>query len=410
MNRKLDLAAKWFRTFKRESPYDYVGKMTPKMWILVFQIYSGGNLHLWELKSTELASIRYDPKNSRFVDSIKSNDLLADFRKSGLQVAEMGLEFHETLICSLGYEGKLSQLFNFIESVWGVDETGKIISDDVKLKPNDSRYPTMNTVISIFSSIAYNGHFFDAMKFVSEFQKSYEITGSNALDKRFFDSIFSWCDMSTKFEEDRALSYFLRQTNVKTNGTPTLNEISNDVNFDYEGFLEFVKKLKQERNQAFQQLWDIYQTDEIDFNHSIYSTYLNYLKEGIADNLEQKYYDYLSALLRQYQAYHTTSQSFNRRANLGFEPVNEKHQSVYILYQAAMKELIDIKGKSLYIGQCQPLIDEWSLDTAMKQQLSDWFKHEKLNQFKRLREKKRQEFMMTLKKEDDEDDSLLSLM
>ncbi|RLV94942.1 hypothetical protein JA1_001400 [Spathaspora sp. JA1] len=385
--------------------------MTPKMWELAFQIYCGGNLHLWELKSTELASFNYSPKRSKFVSHVDSNELLTDFRKSGLKVAEMGLEFHETMICSLGYEGKLSQLYSFISSIWGVDETGKLISNEVKLKLNDSKYPTMNTIIALFSSIAYNGHFFDAMKFVSEFQKSYEVIGTNALDKSFFDKIFTWCDLSTKFEQDRALSYFLRQTKVKTSGkSTTLSEISNDVNFDYEGYLEFIKKLKQERNLAFQQLWEIYQQDEIEFNNHIYSIYFKYLKEGIVDNIETKYYDYLSALLKQYHLYHTTPESFNKRTNVEFEPLNEKHQSVYILYQAALKELIEIKGREMYIDQCQPLIDEWAIDNEMNKQLTSWFQNEKLEQFKRLREKKRQEFMINLNKEEDEEDSLLNLM
>ena len=124
-------------------------------------------------------------------------------------------------------------------------------------------------------------------------------------NKNFWERVFHWANISTSFTEENALKYFLKQSNYIGEGVEslTLQELTNDVDFDYEGYLQFLNKLKVERCDIFNQIWQIIHQEEENFGFSnyIYKLYLNFLKEHIIPTeveTEQKYYDYLSILLK----------------------------------------------------------------------------------------------------------------
>lgn len=102
-----------------------------------------------------------------------------------------------------------------------------------------------------------------------------------------------------------------------------LKDAQNDASFDYEGYLQFIESLKSERVKTFDQLWRIVQNEEelLPFSNTIYKTYLDVLKEEL---VEQKLFEYLSCLLKEYMRYNIRPDSFTKRSELGFYPTNEK--------------------------------------------------------------------------------------
>jgi len=167
---------------------------------------------------------------------------------------------------------------------------------------------------------------------------------------------------------------------------------------------QFIKSLKSERVQTFDQLWRIVQNEEqLPFSNIIYKTYLDVLKE---QSVEQKLFDYLSSLLKEYKRHYIGPNSFTSRSGLGFYPTNGKSKSIRVLYKEALKALVEIKGTTTYLAQINPLIEKWSLDESMKKELKTWAES-KMPIYRKDLEAKREEFMNNLAQDDE---SLLELM
>ena len=173
-----------------------------------------------------------------------------------------------------------------------------------------------------------------------------------------------------------------------------------------------MEKLKTERRNVFGQIWKIVDNEnEIAYSNYIYKTYLNYLKEEIEENVEQSYFNYLSSLLKQYHFYYTDLASFTRKSELGFTPTPKYDEFIRVLYNEAIRALIDYKGMNLLIGQIEPLIEKWSIDEEMKQELHEWVNEERMIIYKENLETKRAEYMNNLMEQDsEEDDKFLSLL
>ncbi|EMG45451.1 hypothetical protein G210_4372 [Candida maltosa Xu316] len=405
---KLDLASRWFKFFRQYhgGKDEFKKYMTPKLWTLAFKIEANGENRTWTLKGTDLSNYNVNPNKGCKSYKQHSNFHISDIQDDSI-FSDLDLNFHSSLIQHFGHSGKIDNIQKYIEFIWGVDKSGKLVG--TKLDVNDRLYPTMGFLTELFASLSYHGEFFQAIKYINDFQSVYDGVKSTPYEsKRFWERVFNQAHISTMFVEYNAFKYFLKQSNY-SNHHVTLETAQNDANFDYEGFLQFLEKLKVERRDVFKQIWTIVQNEDIRFSSYICKTYLDYLKEGIAEDLQASYYDYLSALLKQYHFYSIDPRSFTNTPNMGFTPTNKVRESIKVLYSEALRELIDLKGNSLYIGQIQPLIDEWSLDEEMKQDLESWVSEDRMKSYRENLELKREEFMDALK-QDKEDDSLLDLL
>lgn len=416
-NFKVDLASRWFKLFRKYQGGDelYKLKMTPELWKLVFRMEAGGDNKLWIIKPTELSNISYNPMYRRGYIGQHVNFSIQDIQDSSVW-SDLDLEFHGCIVQHFGYNGKIDILKKYVETIWGINSKGQL--SGTKLSKFDRLYPDLKFLSSLFVSLAYNGEFYYAIKYVNNFQKIYdEMDNTQLANKNFWERVFHWANISTSFTEENALKYFLKQSNYIGEGVEslTLQELTNDVDFDYEGYLQFLNKLKVERCDIFNQIWQIIHQEEENFGFSnyIYKLYLNFLKEHIIPTeveTEQKYYDYLSILLKKYQLYHVDAKSFTKRGNLGFFPTNDIDKSIRVLYTDALRALIDYKGEQLKIGHIEPLINEWSLDNEMRLELEDWVANDRIKYYKEKLETRREQFMNNLRSDDNDNDSLLDLM
>ncbi|KAK6205576.1 mitochondrial ATPase expression-domain-containing protein [Scheffersomyces amazonensis] len=422
-NLKFDLVNKWFERFETEFPKNYQELMTYKMWIYKFYVQSYGSPRGWPLKPTDISSRHYDPKFSNVKHTESYKKIFSDFLKATHQSPTkfiLNNELAETLIYSIGYSGNLDEMFQFIVTYYGIDPDGKLDPSFQIYKKDDIQFPNLSIVKAIMVSLSYNKEFFKGMKYVSAFEDIYGIKLSGFESRPFWEQAFKWCDYSTEFEEKRSLAYFLNQTSKESNKNKinkrekSLTEVQQDVNFDYEGFLVFLSNLKNERINTFNELWKLYQqVGGGYFSKRLYKVYLDYLKQELVEDkekIESQYYEYLKILLKHYEQYELSYNTFNSRDYLKFGTSKRIDEFVYILYEEAMKSLIDYKWKSTYAGQCIPLINKWSIDEDMKENLTKFWEQERLPQYRKMIEKKRQEFMISLRSEEKDDESLLDLL
>ncbi|KAI5961583.1 uncharacterized protein KGF55_003900 [Candida pseudojiufengensis] len=401
-NLKLDLASRWFRLFRMYNE-NWQDLMTPEMWKLAFKIDGYGDNRIWTLKGSDLSNYYKYILRGRFEPSMElSIKYLQD------QIEDFDLEMHSIVIHHLAYKGQIDVLKKYVESIWGINSEGNLVAEENKLNTNHHLYPDLKFLTALFASLAFNGDFFSGIKYINNFQTVYdEIIESDSGKKVFWEQVFKWADISTMFEEEKALRFFLNKSNYSRGNDIKLEDAKNDVNFDYEGYLQFIEKLRNERYNTFDQIWKIIQKDPpISYSSFIYKVYLDILKE---QNDESRIFDYLNRLLFEYERHHVDGDSFTKRSGMGFVPTNDKELAIEVLYLEAMKYLIDLKGENTYIGQIFPLIEKYSIDKSMKHNLKTWVRKERLNKYRKILEGKREKFMNDLANDDD-NESLLELM
>ncbi|CUM65161.1 uncharacterized protein PRCAT00002789001 [Priceomyces carsonii] len=409
-NFKLDLASKWFQRFEEDYP-NFADIMPHSMWVLKLQTYCGGDPRLWPMKNNYLTTKYYNPRKSKFKKELSFLSVFNEYCKSR-NVDKSGLilddKFKETLIYSIGYSKNLKFLSTYIESTWGIKEDGEV---DGRLFTalDGSEYPTIGHLKAIVISYCYNQEFFKAMRYTNLFQKHYPIDLAGVSSKNFWENIFKWCNYSTSFNEERALNAYLKQTSMsKTSSSPkSLIDMQKDADFDYEGFLAYLNKLKSTRSNTFNELWNLFNDTSSIFSDRICKIYLDFLKEEYVEVVdEEKYYGMLKCLLKFYHQYHVSSTSFNKR--LIPNPVNDIDLTIRGLYEDALKSLVEVKWKATYMGQCQPLINEWSIDLHMRDSLTLWLRSEVSPKFREMIEKRRENHMIALRTEDS--DTFLDLI
>ncbi|KAI5952914.1 hypothetical protein KGF54_003781 [Candida jiufengensis] len=402
-NFKLDLASRWFRLFRLYNHTNWMNEMTPEMWKLAYKIDGFGDDKVWILRGTELSDYYKQPIKCRFEPSIELS--LGDLQS---QIQDFDLEMHTIIILHLAYKKQLTVLQKYIESIWGIDAKGDLTSPESKIDNKNHLYPDLKFLTALFTSLASNGEFFMGIKYINKFQSVYDEFKESDRDKKvFWEQIFKWANINTMFEEDRALRFFLNKSNYSRGNTISLDDAKNDVNFDYEGYLQFMEKLKLERFNTFDQIWNIVKKDPpVNYSNFIYKTYLDVLQE---QKDEMKIFDFLNRLLYEYERHNVDSKSFTERQGSGFYPSNDKCSSIRVLYSEAMRCLIDLKGENTYIGQIYPLIEKYSIDNLMKNDLKKWVKTERIDKYRKQLEFKRENFMNELKNEEEEE-SLLELM
>ncbi|KAK6461385.1 mitochondrial ATPase expression-domain-containing protein [Scheffersomyces coipomensis] len=424
-NLKFDLAAKWFHRFELEHPENYRELMTFNMWLLKFKLHAGGSPLGWVSKSTNTFQYYRDPKFSGFKQARSYKSILNDFligTNQSIDDFTLNNELAEVLIYSISYSGELNELYEFIELTYGINSKGELNPEFKRFDQDDSRYPNIKVLKAIIVSLSSHQEFFKSLKYITAFEDHYGVSINDRKSISFWEELFKGCDLSTKYNQRRSLAYYLQQTsktdsNKVRRSSKTLQEVQQDVNFDYEGYLTFMDELKSERINTFNQLWTLYQQETGGhFSLRIYKLYFDYLKEELNESSEQTeelYYSYLTCLLNQYHkfAINHDQQGFTTRDGFNFGKQNKIDQSIGLLYEQTMKSLIDYKWKATYAGQCIPLINKWSLDEEMNDKLMNWWKTIRAPRYREMIEKKRVEFMANLRNEDKEDDeSLLDLL
>lgn len=407
-NQKIDLASKWFQRFEQQYPNgQHYELMNHNMWILKFEIYCGGSPYLWRIPETDLYANFHNPRRGLLKSEMSWLEVFTEFLKfygkSNNNNAIINDRLNETLIYSIGYARNLEYLLKYVENIWGITPNGKLAENFNGLKKDDPKFPCLNTLKAIVISLSYNQQFFQAMTYVNAFQEIYgdAIDLSSTKAKSFWDSTFRWCDISTRYDDERALSYYIKMTTVpdsKKKKKTSLKEAQENVDFDYEGYLAFISELKTKRTSTMDKLWDLYRDSNLFFSSKAYKIYFNYLKEIQS---EEKFYDFISLLSKHHHYYYVSNNSFNK-IHLTVNKLNDIDESVYSLHNIALHELINIKWKAGYGGQCQPLIDEWSLNQRMQNNTTNWFKNTIMPQYTQMMEKKREEMMIKQRTEDDE--------
>lgn len=383
-NLKLDLASKWFQRFEQQFPNATNTKyMTKKLWILKFRTYCGGLPSVWVSPESDFFSNDVLPRKGRparglFLHTFPWRILLMDFLKSysdsGKKLA-LDKEIVPVLTYSIGYSKDTQYLKRFIEGMWGIRADGKMIENFEPTANDSSSYPDHELLKAILAAFSYNGDFFQAMIYINGFQDNYK--GSVDLSGReangFWSSVFKWCDINTRFQEEATLQYFLKTTLKKTTNSGrkmSLEEAQKNAEFDYDRYIMLLDDLKQRRSKAMHQLWGLYVGTTSFFSPSAYNTYL---KQLLYEHNEADLYDFITLLMKHYQSYHVSPSSFNV-AHLSTHKANRTDQTVYKLYEIALKGLIDIKWKSGFAGQCEHLIDTWSLEPKMQGELKSYYR------------------------------------
>lgn len=407
-NHKYDLASLWFRHFIRQ----YLLEQMPyKMWIMRFQLFSGGYPSFWKIGNTALSSqTAHNPGKSYFKHKISFSrnfyELLETFKKTGSKLV-LNDSLTETLIYSIGYSKDTSYLDKFLRSRYGIGIDGSVIEKFSELHLEDANLPSVRIIKAVFLSLAYNGMFFEGLTCVNAYQQHYNISLDTTDSKTFWELVFKWCDITTKHDDSKTLPYFLKYSDSKkpkTVAKKTLEEAMEDVDFDYASYLNFKNDLQKRRIETFDSLWGWYMDNGSVFSKQIFKVYLEYLKEELDEKkVELNYYSFLNMLANEESKYHTSPLSFNKRSDGPVESVKNYDDAIYVIYMDTMKALIDYKWKSTYAGQCLPIIQKWSLDENMKKNLTNWFNVDRLPRYRNMIEKKRVEFMVNLRTEEKED-------
>lgn len=406
-NLKPDLADKWFQRLQQQYPHNqHYEVMTYSMWILKFQTYCGGAPFLWLISESALYSSNYNPRRSNFRAETTWLPVFIDFlryyKNNANNKGIINDKLNEILIYSIGHSGDIDSLCSYIDKIWGISRDCRFREGAVPLKKDNIMFPSMDTLKAIVVSFAYNQRYSMAIKYINAFQDIYgeAIDFSSKKAKLFWDNIFKWSDIVTRFHEERALTFFLKENSIVLGShkkKANLEEAKGNADFDFEAYLNFIDELRNTRKYTIGELWKLYSTQVRFFSSRPHSVYLKFLNE-IQD--EPRFYEYLTFLTKCFRSYHVSENSFNR-LHLIANRANDIDRSIVAFYYNALRNLINIKWKAGYIGQCEPLIEEWSLDPSMRHNLSVWLRREIQPRYKKMMDDKRAEAMIKQKQDEE---------
>ncbi|RLV87808.1 hypothetical protein JA9_002192 [Meyerozyma sp. JA9] len=374
-NQKLDLASKWFQRFDNQFE-EPLTKYTYDMWVLKFKVYSGGAPFLWTSPTTDVGRKDISRRRSVFRAEKAWIEVFDEYLRTISRTTNfqpiLDNKMNEVLVSCMGYNGSLSYLTKYIESVWGITAQGK---SKFRLEKSNSRYPDLAILKAIVVSFFYNQQFFQAMTYLNSFQEIYGIDLTTSRARSLWDQVFRYAESITSYDEDKALTVFLKQSRInvdtKRKKEDKLRQVQSNANFDYEGYLTFVKDLEQKRTATMSELWQLYRDSNGYFCTGVVKTYLLFLE--VKPSSMDRYYDLMTYLAKCYHEYAVSDQSFNRLDHIT-NRIYDHDERVYALYERALENAVEIKGVLGYIGQIEPLIEEWSLDNEMAHKMRAQFK------------------------------------
>ena len=132
-----------------------------------FRMEAGGDNKLWIIKPTELSNISYNPMYRRGYIGQHVNFSIQDIQDSSVW-SDLDLEFHGCIVQHFGYNGKIDILKKYVETIWGINSKAIEWNQTFQIRSFISRFEILS---SLFVSLAYNGEFYYAIKYVNNFQK-----------------------------------------------------------------------------------------------------------------------------------------------------------------------------------------------------------------------------------------------
>lgn len=398
-NGKLDLASRWFQVFEQQYPnQEYYKHMTYKLWLLKFQVYGGSKASLWPVQLSQLYEKIINPRRGNLKSEVTWVEMFNDFVKN--QAVVLGSSravFDKSLVCEIVYsvarQGHVSQVHKLIELNFGITSDGKV-ARGFKLPPrSDPLYPDIEVLQTVVISLLYNRRYVESLKYINSFQTVYSLEVGDKLAKYFWDQLFRWSEMLTRYSEYRALHQYIKDTNVKALLAPsnaaelnvTLEEAKSLPAFNYEGYLQYIGDLSAQRSGLIKELWRCYHESGVEFTVRPYQTFLALAAELRS---EPDCYELLRHLFKLKEMYGVSPDSYNY--TMAIERVGKMTE----LYTNTMKLLLDIKGQSGDMRSIPHILTEWSLDPGMETSLQQWVSAQEARYAeaaKAIKEKKQQE-------------------
>lgn len=374
-NGKLDLASQWFRHMEIQHPEGAHFKlMTRRLWLLKFKVYGGAQSSLWVIPKPDLYDSQIKPRQALLKSEMPWMQICDEFSK--YQALLLGFNnsiFDNEIVCSMiksvAYCKNIRQVYGLIQLNWGVLPNGKMDSTFTKPSRDDPLYPDTRVLTTVVLSLIFNEDFRSALAYINGFQDNYDIDLQDS--KLFWDQIFRWSDLKTRFNEYRALHVFLRDTGCTAVSAPTSSSQLSSVlhlaqkspEFDYEGYLLFVNRLRAKREGLLKELWKCYRESAPGFSIRPYQTYYRLVEEKPEEN---ECYTLLTALARESHTYSVSEESYNSHAS---EFTTKKIDS---LYKKTIKLLLDLKGEAGVSLELAPIVAKWSLTDEMRASLQNW--------------------------------------
>lgn len=373
-NAKLDLASQWFRHMELRYPNgEHYKLMTRNLWILKFKVYSGAHSPLWVIQRPELYENEILPRQSHFKSEILWMQMFDEYSKNQyLLLGSRKCAFDNQLVCamlnSVAYSKNMTQVYSIIELNWGILPKGKMASKFVKPSKDDPLYPDIEVLTTIVLALIFNEDFRTALAYVNGFQENYSIDLQEST--LFWDQVFRWSDLKTRFNELRALQVYLKKSECSVVLAPTntsqfqsaLIQAQKSPEFNYEGYLKFISRLQSKRMGLLMELWRCYQECSPGFSIRPYQTYFSLIEESPDSS---SCYALLTALSREWYVYNVSEHSFNRNSS------RATTSKIQTLYEKVLLKLLDIKGEAGDFDEFAPIIEQWSLDETMIQKILD---------------------------------------
>lgn len=407
---KLDLASKWFQRIEQRYPNDsHYLKMTYNLWLLRFHVYSGGVPNNWEVKPTGINSTKKDPKRSVFRSGTRWVELFDEFSRNQLMIlGNLQFLFDKstvmTVVNSIAHSRDLNQLYRVIEEIWGINSEGSLCKGFRKPKSDDPCFPDIDIVKTVVIALIYNNQPVGGMKIVNAFQEHYDVD-LRRNSKHFWDQLFRWSELTTRYSEFMALQYFIRSTKADIDGKffdknrfYSLEQAQKSPDFDYEGYLTFIADLQNQRARLVKELWTCYKASGTGFYPRVYLTYLTVLEES---KDEKKIYGFLSEVAQELHLHLMHRDSYNYA--LTRKKVNELRK----IYRRAATSIIEMKGMAGELEAIDFVIQKWALDGDMKQSLE---RYASKNESRYQKLKKEREEVDLRQQEAEEEEKFLGLM
>lgn len=427
-NMKFDLASKWFQRFDQQFGENAKGIMTHRLWVLKLETYCGGYPFAWEIsdKVNELTTLNHQPKQSflklgkSFVVVFNEFLQLQKIRGGAGLGKSLGSQFIKALIYSAGYSRNTEYLVKMIQLIYGINSEGKLVST----KNDDVMQPTQEVLEAIFVAFAYSNEIFSGLRYINAFQQLYNIDLSSRQTRSLWGKLFRWSENMTRYDETKTLVMFMKteneanasDKNISIPVVSSLEEAQTNVNFDYEGYMEYVDSVRTRRVNTMNALWSLYKANNSFYSSSAYFSYYRILSEALKHDLktslggealnsevEKPIYQFLSELG---DVYYTINSPDSY--NFGSVSLGQYHETIRHIYESAIKDLVTYKLELAHMGQVEPLIAEWSIDRDMQESLSQWYSVVRPTFLAELEEKR--EKKMALLRSDENEDAFLGLM
>lgn len=392
-NAKLDLASRWFRRMELQYGSQVYKHMTPRLWALRFRVFGNAQPSLWRVERSAFSDSIVDPRQSRLKHQRKWLDLFNEYtaQQTVALAQKLRVTFYNSLVgvmlASISYGQNVDQAMRLIEVNWGLLPQGKLVSGFEKPTPLDPLFPTTDVLGTVAVAMLFNRKFVAAMAYINGFQVHYGLELDTSA-RRFWDQVFRWADIATRYSEARAFQYFVSESGTAPNSTSKFGLASDDfpaalaeaqksADFDYEGFLEFVAGVRRQRVGLVSELWRCFHEASPGFSPRACQTYLQLAEEYLQPSVvllvferqqlgAQICYDLLHYLSLQNAAYSVSSDSYNARVSMA-TVAKIRH-----LYTKTMQVLINLKGNAGHMGEIPHVTRKWSLDADMRNDIDRW--------------------------------------